>query len=44
MQRAAWVTGTAMAVLLSAGPASAQRFHVPGELGQGELLYQVTAT
>jgi putative heme-binding domain-containing protein len=30
----------AMALLSMTGPAFAQRFHVPGELGQGELLYQ----
>jgi putative heme-binding domain-containing protein len=41
MRRTAWwVCGIAMAVLSSARPASAQRVHVPGELGQGDLLYQ----
>ena len=41
MWRAAWwVSGIAIAVLSSAAPARAQRFHVPGELEQGEILYQ----
>ena len=41
MRRVAWWVGAmAGAVLWSAGPASAQRFHVPGETEQGEILYQ----
>ena len=35
-----WLSGIAIAVLLSADPAFAQRFHVPGETEQGEILYQ----
>jgi putative heme-binding domain-containing protein len=35
-----WGSGIVAAVLACAGPASAQRFHVPGDLEQGEQLYQ----
>jgi putative heme-binding domain-containing protein len=35
-----WISGIAIALLSSAAPAGAQRFHVPGELEQGEILYQ----
>ena len=37
---AKWVSGIALVVLWTAGPASGQRFHVPGETEQGEILYQ----
>lgn len=37
---AKWVSGIALVVLCTAGPAAAQRFHVPGETEQGEILYQ----
>ena len=37
---ARWVSGIALVVLWTAGPASGQRFHVPGETEQGEILYQ----
>lgn len=41
MRWVAWcVSGVAVAMLSSAGPARAQRFHVPGDLEQGEQLYQ----
>lgn len=35
-----WIVGIAIAVIASTAPASAQRFHVPGETEQGEILYQ----
>ena len=35
-----WIVGIAIAVIASAAPAFAQRFHVPGETEQGEILYQ----
>lgn len=37
---ARWVSGIALVVLWTTGPASGQRFHVPGETEQGEILYQ----
>lgn len=41
MTRVAWWLGAmAVAVLSVTRPASAQRFHVPGETEQGEILYQ----
>jgi putative heme-binding domain-containing protein len=40
MRRVAWISGIVMVVLSTVSPAAAQRFHVPGETEQGEILYQ----